>query len=88
MSRKRKDGITEDEKGVTEEFIWAMSGVVEWVDEDANEPKEEPVGVNSMGCNAHTAMLKQLYEKIGHEKLENLKQIIEMALDPDFRCPK
>lgn len=87
MPRKRKDGISDDERLAVEEFVKSMVDASKWIDA-SDKPEDEAVGIDKLGWEARTKLLKSLYEAVGENKLEQMKQIIDMSMDSDFRSPK
>lgn len=87
MARKRKDGISDDERLAVEEFVKGMVDASKWIDA-SDKPEDEAVGIDKLGWDAQVLLLKSLYEAVGEDKLEQMKEIIDMSMDADFRSPK
>lgn len=87
MARKRKkakDGITEDEKLTIADVLSAFKQIAEFIDDEENELPS----LSQLGFDAQVELLKGIHTILGDDKLHELKQILDMADDPDFRCPK
>lgn len=83
MAKRKKSGITEDERFVIDDFIGGIEQLGEYLEDDG----ELPV-VDDMGEDAQEELLQRIHQTLGDDKLYRLREILSMADDPDFRCPK
>jgi hypothetical protein len=84
MGGKKKSEITEEERIVIDEAISAFRILSKLLDSKADELPS----LCRLGEEADLELLNGIYRMLGEDNLEYLAQVISMASDSDFRCPK
>ena len=84
MAKKsKKSGMTAEEGIVVAEFVEGVSALGKFLGGDDELPCIEDIGFD-----AQLKLLKGIHSTLGDDKLESLIQVLQMANDGDFRCPK